>query len=195
VNASGSDEQITQWALAAKAGDRAAAEAFIQATQRDVHRMLAHLSGPGEAEDLAQETFLRAMRGLRQFAGRSSARTWLLAIARRVAVDHVRAAVRRPRTAALEDWDTVDAGGAGRGSRFEDGVLLRHLVAGLPVDRREAFVATQVLGLSYAEAAEVCGCPVGTIRSRVARAREDLTVALGRRGVTRPQTPPTHQVG
>jgi RNA polymerase sigma-70 factor (ECF subfamily) len=196
VNASGSDEQITRWALAAKAGDRAAAGAFIEATQRDVHRMLVHLSGPGEAEDLTQETFLRAMRGLRQFAGRSSARTWLLAIARRVAVDHVRAVVRRPRTASLEDWQgAADATGAGQGSRFEDGVLLRHLVADLPPDRREAFVATQVLGLSYAEAAEVCGCPIGTIRSRVARAREELTAALGQRGVTGPQAPPTHQVG
>ena len=44
-------------------------------------------------------------------------------------------------------------------------------------ERREAFIATQVLGLSYAEAADVCGCPVGTIRSRVARAREDLVTA------------------
>jgi RNA polymerase sigma-70 factor (ECF subfamily) len=51
---------------------------------------------------------------------------------------------------------------------------LRHLLDTLAPDRREAFIATQVLGLSYAEAAEVCGCPVGTIRSRVARAREDL---------------------
>jgi RNA polymerase sigma-70 factor, ECF subfamily len=49
-------------------------------------------------------------------------------------------------------------------------------VRALP-ERREAFVLTQVAGLSYAEAAEICGCPVGTIRSRVARAREDLVVA------------------
>lgn len=165
------DDEITRWALAAKAGDRAAAEAFVRATQRDVQRMLAHLSGPAEADDLSQETFLRAMRSLPRFAGRSSARTWLLSIARRVAVDHVRAAVRRPRTTALED-------STGHGSRFEDGILLHRLIDGLAPDRREAFVATQVLGLSYAEAAEVCDCPVGTIRSRVARAREDLTAAL-----------------
>lgn len=165
------DDEITRWALAAKAGDRAAAESFVRATQRDVQRMLAHLSGPAEADDLTQETFLRAMRSLPRFAGRSSARTWLLSIARRVAVDHVRSAVRRPRTAALEEW-------SGHGGRFEDGVLLRRLVEALPADRREAFVATQVLGLSYAEAAEVCDCPVGTIRSRVARARDDLMAAL-----------------
>jgi RNA polymerase sigma-70 factor, ECF subfamily len=171
------DDEITRWALAAKAGDRAAAESFVRATQRDVQRMLAHLSGPDEADDLTQETFLRAMRSLPGFAGRSSARTWLLSIARRVAVDQVRAAVCRPRTTALEAVH-LERAGNGHGGRFEDGVLLRHLVDGLPLERREAFVATQMLGLSYAEAAQVCDCPVGTIRSRVARAREDLTAAL-----------------
>ena len=65
-----------------------------------------------------------------------------------------------------------------RGSGFDGEVVLNDLLRALPADRREAFVATQVLGLSYAEAAEVCGCPVGTIRSRVARAREDLVVAV-----------------
>jgi RNA polymerase sigma-70 factor (ECF subfamily) len=173
-------DEITRWALAAKTGDHAAAESFVRATQRDVQRLLAHLSGPVEADDLTQETFLRAMRGLPGFAGRSSARTWLLSIARRVAVDHIRAEVRRPRTAALEAVNpgALEQAHPGQGSRFEDGVLLRRLVDALPIDRREAFVATQMLGLSYAEAAEVCDCPIGTIRSRVARAREDLTAAL-----------------
>jgi RNA polymerase sigma-70 factor (ECF subfamily) len=64
-----------------------------------------------------------------------------------------------------------------RSAAFDDGVALRQLLDGLSADRREAFIATQVLGLSYAEAAEVCGCPVGTIRSRVARARDDLIAA------------------
>ncbi len=57
-------------------------------------------------------------------------------------------------------------------------VLLRSLVDGLDPVRREAFVLTQMLGLGYAEAADVCDCPVGTIRSRIARAREDLVRAL-----------------
>ena len=60
----------------------------------------------------------------------------------------------------------------------DEAVLLRSLVTTLDLDRREAFVLTQLLGLSYAEAAAVCGCPVGTIRSRVARAREDLVAAM-----------------
>jgi RNA polymerase sigma-70 factor (ECF subfamily) len=176
------DAEITGWALAAKAGDRAAAAAFIRATQQAVIRFLAHLADPGDAEDLAQETYLRAMRALPRFAARSSARTWLLAIARRVAADHIRTLVRRPRLASGQDWEVV-AEQAGAQSPLEDGVILRQLLLDLPVERREAFVATQIAGLSYAEAAEVCGCPVGTIRSRVARAREDLVAALeARRG-------------
>lgn len=165
--------------MAAGAGDRIALTAFIRATQRDVYRFLAHLNGPHGAEDLAQETYLRALRSLPRFAGRSSARTWLLAIARRVAADQVRAARTRPRTVATEDWDAVlhsrsDPSQAG----LDEQIALRELLAGLDPDRRDAFVLTQVLDLSYAQAAEICGCPVGTIRSRVARAREDLVRGL-----------------
>lgn len=177
--AGSADDEITRWALAARAGDRAAAAAFIRATQRDVYRFVVHLAGQAEAEDLTQETYLRAMRSLPRFAARSSAKTWLFAIARRVAVDHVRTMVRRPRIAELEDWQvTADAVLAREPAGFEEGILLWQTLAALPLDRREAFVATQVAGLSYAEAAQVCGCPIGTIRSRVARAREDLVAAI-----------------
>lgn len=173
------EAEITAWALAAGRGDQDAAARFIRATQHQVRRFLAALVSPGEADDLAQETFLRAVRSLSSFAGRSSARTWLLAIARRVAVDHVRAVTARPRTVPVSDgYDGVDLSGSG----FDGQIVLEQLIAALPADRREAFVATQVLGLSYAEAAEVCDCPVGTIRSRVARAREDLVAAMDSRG-------------
>jgi RNA polymerase sigma-70 factor (ECF subfamily) len=177
------DDEITRWALAAKAGDRTAAGAFIRATQHDVHRFITHLIGRGDAEDLTQKTYLRAMRALPRFAARASARTWLLAIARRVAADHIRTLVRRPRAADLTDWQgAADAIAARRAGGFEEGVLLDQLLRSLPRDRREAFVATQVAGLSYAEAALVCDCPVGTIRSRVARARADLVAAMGAQG-------------
>ena len=172
------DEQVTGWALAAGRGDRDAAAAFVRATQRQLRRFLHHLAGPGEVEDLTQETYLRAWRALPGFAGRSSARTWLYAIARRVAVDHVRAAVVRPRLARVEDWQgAADAALAGERPRFEDDHALRDLLGALSAERREAFVATHLLGLSYAEAAEVCDCPVGTIRSRVAPAPDDLVAA------------------
>jgi RNA polymerase sigma-70 factor (ECF subfamily) len=173
---------ITELALAAGRGDRTAMTAFVRATQRDVMRFLAPLTTSSDVEDLTQETFLRALRSLPDFAGRSSARTWLFAIARRVAADHVRGATRRPRVAAVGDWQaTAEAAGAATTPRFDEHVALTGLLGTLDEERREAFVATQVLGLSYAEAAEVCDCPVGTIRSRVARAREDLVAALGAR--------------
>jgi len=173
----------TRLALAAGAGDREALATFIRVTQRDVYRFLSHLCTRDEAEDLTQETYLRALRALPSFAGRSSARTWLLAIARRVAADQIRRSSARPRTTTVEDWDAVVATSpAQRRSGFDEGVLLRELVAALETDRRDAFVLTQVLGLDYAAAAEVCGCPVGTIRSRVARAREDLVRAMNAPG-------------
>jgi RNA polymerase sigma-70 factor (ECF subfamily) len=173
------DAQITEWALAAGRGDQAAATAFIRATQREVCRFLTHLSSPADAEDLTQETYLRALRSLHRFAARSQARTWLLAIARRVAADHVRTATSRPRIANTEDWQGLAERATPLGlPGIEDAVSLNLALAALPADRREAFVLTQVLGLAYIEAAEVCDCPVGTIRSRVARARDELVQAL-----------------
>ncbi|GAB3880939.1 sigma-70 family RNA polymerase sigma factor [Kibdelosporangium lantanae] len=165
------DVQVTQWAFAARAGDRAALERFVRATQRDVWRFVAHLGDVRTADDLAQETYLRALGGLARFEGRSSARTWLLSIARRVVADQIRAAKVRPRTTDLDEWVEESTG-------FEDNVVLEELVRSLDPDRREAFVLTQTLGLSYADAAEVCECPIGTIRSRVARARDDLITAV-----------------
>ncbi|TDC38054.1 sigma-70 family RNA polymerase sigma factor [Micromonospora sp. KC213] len=173
----GDDQQVTAWALAAGRGDQRALAAFVRATQAQTWRFLRHLLASADTDDLVQETYLRAMRSLPRFAGRSSARTWLFSIARRVAADHLRALRARPEVTGLDGREPPADG------RFENGVVLDQLLWELPVDRREAFVATQVLGLSYAEAAEVCGCPVGTIRSRVARAREDLVAAVeGRSG-------------
>lgn len=167
------DDQVTALAKAAGRGDQAALAQFIQATQRDVWRLVAYLADPGSADDLTQETFLRAIGALPRFAGRSTARTWLLSIARRVVVDQIRHTTSRPQTAYVADLDDALSSGR-RGSRIENMVEVRLLIDGLAADRREALVLTQVLGLSYAEAADVCSCPIGTIRSRVARARDDL---------------------
>ncbi len=172
-------DDITGLALAAKAGDRDAASAFVKATQRDLHRFLTYLADPGEVEDLSQETYLRSMRALVHFDARSSARTWLFAIARNVAADHVRRAQRRPRLVTLDVVDeAADAVRQHRGPLLDDAIALRHLLRALDPPRREAFALTQVLGLSYGEAAQICDCPVGTIRSRVSRAREDLIAAI-----------------
>jgi len=176
------DDPVTAAALAARAGDPAAAARFVRATQADVWRLCAHLGDPGEAQDLAQETYLRAFRALPAFAARSGARTWLLAIARRVCADAVRERRRRPRLDLTADVPDAPGPGADLG----DGVALRQAVAALHPDRRDAFVLTQLVGLSYPEAAEVCGCPVGTIRSRVARARADLVGGLAERRLSAP---------
>ena len=96
------DAWITALALAAGAGDRTALMTFIRATQRDIYHFLTFLCVREEAECLTQETYLRALRALRSlpsFAGRSSASTWLLSIARRVAADQIRRASARPRSA------------------------------------------------------------------------------------------------
>ncbi|MEE1800765.1 MULTISPECIES: sigma-70 family RNA polymerase sigma factor [unclassified Streptomyces] len=192
------DDTITGWALAARSGDPVAVERFVNALHRDVWRYVAYLSAdPQAADDLTQDTFLRALGSLPRFEGRSSARTWLLTIARRTFVDSLRHAAARPPLSDATDWRSAAERAQPRGvPGFEDGVALAELLATVSEDRRDAFVLTQVLGLPYAEAASAIGCPVGTVRSRVARARTSLIEMLtaaersaeegGRRPTTRP---------
>ena len=165
-------DETTGLALAAARGDRAALQALIRATQVDVWRFFAYLGDRAAADDLTQETYVRMLRALPGFRGEASGRTWLLAIARHTVADSIRTEYRRDR---LRDHH--------RPARSEsdpaEAVVMRAAVDGLGADRRTAFVLTQVLGLSYAEAAEVCEVAVGTIRSRVARARNDLITTLG----------------
>ncbi|MFF3243291.1 sigma-70 family RNA polymerase sigma factor [Streptomyces sp. NPDC002870] len=176
----GHDDAITEWALAARGGDPLAVERFVRALHRDVRRYVAYLSAdPQAADDLTQDTFLRALGSLHRFEGRSSARTWLLSIARRAVIDSLRYTAARPRLADTDDWQLAAERAQSRNlPGFDDGIALAELLATLPDERREAFVLTQVLGLPYAEAALVSGCPVGTVRSRVARARSSLVGLL-----------------
>ncbi|HEX9504988.1 MAG TPA: sigma-70 family RNA polymerase sigma factor [Acidimicrobiia bacterium] len=153
----------------------------MRASQADVWRMAMHLVGPNEADDVTQDTFVRAWRALPAFRGDSSARTWLLSIARRACADAVRGNVRRRRLverAMREPSSSPHGDASGATSDIAGPHAVTALVDGLPHDQRTAFVLTQVVGCSYAEAAAVCGVPVGTIRSRVARARERLVQDL-----------------
>lgn len=167
------DASLTALALRARQGDRQAATLFVRHTQQQVWRMLVALSDRTVAEDLTQETYARAFRALPGFRAESSVRAWLLSIGRRVAADHLRAARSRPR---IDPDVTVEEASAAQapGRDVAEAVALRAVLAQLDPDRRLAFLLTQTLGLSYQEAAEVCDCPIGTIRSRVARARDDL---------------------
>lgn len=172
-------DELTRLALAAGDGDRRALAAFVRSSQAEVWRLCAHLVDPGAADDLTQEVYLRAVPALERFRGESSARTWLLTIARRTCADHLRRRIRRRRlvervAATTAPADAIEPDVAECVARHD----LDRLVETLEPGRRDAFVLTQVLGLSYADAAEVLDVPVGTIRSRVARARAELVARL-----------------
>lgn len=159
-------------ALRARDGDRNAAEAFIRAAQQPVLDLCRHLGDPDNAEDLAQEVFVRALRSLPRFRNDGSARAWLMTIARHTCADAVRSKVRwRKHVSAAELPDLPEFDRTGT---IDNDLLLQQL----QVDRREVMVLTQLAGLSYAETAEILGCPIGTVRSRVARARADLLELL-----------------
>ena len=175
-------DELARIASDAAEGDPLAAAALVRATQSDVWRLCAALGDGQNADDLTQETYLRAFGSLHRFEHRSSVRTWLLSIARRVCADAVRSRRRRRLTLVRDDADLEALGRTNGADRVGEGAAVTDLLARLDPDRREAFALTQLLGLSYAEAAEVAGCPVGTIRSRVARARADLDAALDRAG-------------
>jgi RNA polymerase sigma-70 factor (ECF subfamily) len=164
-------DELTRSALAARSGDRVALSALVRGTWGDVTRLVTAVAGPDLAEDAAQDTYLRMLKALPRFRGESSARTWLLSIARRAAIDAVRAAARRRRLSRLL---VARAGPEAPTVSLGDSALTEQVLGRLDPDRRTAFVLTQMLGFDYAGAADVCGCPVGTIRSRVARAREQL---------------------
>nr|WP_017238379.1 sigma-70 family RNA polymerase sigma factor [Streptomyces sp. SS] len=191
------DAATTRLALAARDGDPDKADLFVRALHRDVRRYVTYLSADRQAaDDLTQEVFLRALAALPRFQGRSSARTWVLSIARRTVVDSLRHAAARPRLSDRDDWQAEAEHTQPRGlPGFEDGVALAELLSAIPAERKDAFVLTQLLGLPYAEAAEAIGCPVGTVRSRVARARTSLVALVQGAEETGPPPAPAPQGG
>lgn len=143
---------------------------LVRRTQSDVWKLCHVLGSGGDVEDLVQETYLRAFGSLWSYRGEAPFRAWLLTIGRRTCADHVRRRQRERKLLERVRSTTPTDRDPGR-DHTED------LLAVLEPDRRDAFVLTQLLDLSYEEAAEVLGCPVGTIRSRVARARAALAAA------------------
>ncbi len=165
-------DRLTDALLLARDGnDDAFLAAAIRAGQAEVTRFLRPLVDDCDLDDVVQDTFVRMYRALPRFRGDASGRTWLLAIARNAAADAVRTK-RRLRRTDLRCTPPRDA------ASMESAHALHGLIDGLDPDRREAFVLTQLVGCSYAEAAEVCGVKVGTIRSRVARARDELLIQV-----------------
>lgn len=170
-------EDITRLLLRARDGDREALAAWVARAQPDVWRFVAASVGVDRADDVTQDVFLRAIRSMSSFRGEATSRTWVLAIARHAIVDEHR---RTGRRRALRDRLGRQPGTVWQ---QPDDLATRHTlhdaIGQLDLYRREAFVLTQMLGLGYAEAAEVLDIPVGTVRSRIARARQDLMADLG----------------
>lgn len=167
-------DELTHLLLRATDGDETALDEFVVAAQPDVWRFCAALLSVDQADDATQETFVRAWRAAAGFRGDASARTWLLAIAKRVCYDAMRQRSRGERKQQRLETEPGHRNAADPG----ESIVMADLVGRLDPDRRTAFVLTQVLGLSYEEAAATVDCPIGTIRSRVARARGDLQAAL-----------------
>lgn len=155
---------------AVEGNDRALSE-LVRLTQADVWKLCMALGSRGETEDLVQETYLRALKSLHSFRGDSSVRTWLLSVSRNVCADHVRRRERQRRL--IERVTPLAADAITPGPVFID-----EMIDGLSRDRRDAFVLTQMIGLSYEEAAQALGVPIGTVRSRVARARIELAAVV-----------------
>lgn len=154
----------TQELLAAQDGDPTAFERFVQQTLGDVTRFCRYLGDRDHVDDLVQDTYLRALRSLHTYRADSDARRWVITIARRACADAVGRHQRARRTELTR-----------RPSNDPTGVVeLEMLLDELPDEQRDAFVLTQLMGYRYDEAAAMCDCPVGTIRSRVARARAAL---------------------
>lgn len=165
------DEPLTPLVDAAREGDDRAVADLVRRTQPAVWRLCTYLGAAGEEDDLVQETFVRALRGLDSYRGDAPFQSWVLAIARRVCADFVRKRQRERRLV-----DTLRSLRPTTESAAHESV--DDLLIALAPERREAFVLTQIIGLSYDEAAAVADCPVGTIRSRVARARAELLSAI-----------------
>ncbi|MCU1398649.1 MAG: sigC [Acidimicrobiales bacterium] len=166
------NDTLLSYARAAQHGDDLALGHLVRATQGVVWRFCCNLSSRQDADDLTQEVYVRATRNLGQYRGDAPVVSWLLSIARHVCADQIRRNQRRSRLATRLRGERVPT------TMTPGNLELHELVDALDPDRREAFVLTQLLGLSYEEAAAACDCPIGTIRSRVARARNDLMTAV-----------------
>ena len=165
-------DHLTILAMRAKTGDRSALDEFVSATLHDVLGVCRYLGRPSDPEDLAQETYTRALGAIHRFRGDGSARAWLLSIARRVCADATR---REMRDRRLDEKLVADL--IHRNHHDEAWFEVDELLSVLDEERRTAFVLTQLVGLSYEDTAETVGCPIGTVRSRVARARQQLLAA------------------
>ncbi len=171
-------------------GDRQAFDLLVAKYQRRLMRLIARIvHDQSEAEDVVQETFIKAYRALRHFRGDSAFYTWLYRIGINTAKNFLTNQHRRAPTstdADAEQAETYDGGEHLRDINTPESVLaskqimqtLNAAMEALPVDLRTAIVLREIEGLSYEEIAEIMACPIGTVRSRIFRAREVIADKL-----------------
>lgn len=171
-------------------GDKKAFELLVVKYQRKIFRLLSRLiRDPAEVEDVAQEAFIKAYRAIPGFRGESAFYTWLYRIAVNTAKNHLAAAKRRPsggptfenedgetfdETSNLSDINTPEAALATR----EIADTVNAAIDALPEELRTAILLREIEGLTYEEIAQTMDCPIGTVRSRIFRAREAIATKL-----------------
>ncbi len=186
-----SDREIDQQLVErAQRGDKHAFELLVSKYQRKLARLLARfIRDPAEVEDVAQEAFIKAYRALPSFRGDSAFYTWLYRIGINTAKNHLVAMGRRAPTTT--GFDSEEAEGFADGEQLRDintpeNVLMSKEIAGtvnaaieaLPEELRTAIQLREIEGLSYEEIASIMNCPIGTVRSRIFRARESIAEKL-----------------
>lgn len=184
------DETDKELVSRVKRGDRAAFNLLFGRYQHRICSLVArHIRDPEEAEDVAQEAFIKAFRALPKFRGESAFYTWLYRIAINTAHNHQMAKSRRPPGVDIAAEDAQFMDGADRlletespdavACRDELAEAIEQAVAALPDDLRSALALREFEGLSYEQIAAIMECPVGTVRSRIFRARQAVDRRIG----------------
>jgi RNA polymerase sigma-70 factor (ECF subfamily) len=174
-----------------KQGDQRAFALLVAKYERRVQRLLSRLvRDSAEIEDVTQEAFIKAYRALPQFRGESAFYTWLYRIAINTAKNYLATKSRRPVTVGefqgADDGEFFDLGDVVEDNNTPDAVLHSRQVAEavnaaietLPEDLKAAITLREIEGLSYEEIAQAMDCPIGTVRSRIFRAREAIAQRL-----------------
>ena len=157
-------------------------EQVVQELSKPLLRYLVRYVGDSTvAEDLLQETLIRIARGLPEFAGRASVKTWAFSIATRVAADYFRGPERRIQIVEVDEGTAAGEGEPPIDERLvfdEMNACVRQVIDSLPEDYRAALVLHDLEGLTAEQTAKICGCSVATAKIRIHRARLRLREAL-----------------